>query len=120
MFSIPPQAQSSSGTLTGLCSTLQLSVSLIPLQSTVFHFSSVFPIPFLFTAAGKTFHVRFFFFPFLRRLEAVGGQNQASLVNQEFFGTGWAFLCPVSLAPIPKIQKAVAPQPDSRLMFEMH
>lgn len=69
-----------------------------------FPFSSVFPVPFLFTVGGKTFHESFFF-PFLRHVEAVEDKKRAESGIQSFLAqVEPLFTSLISRSDAPKIQ----------------
>ena len=103
-FPVPPQSWSSSGILTYIAPCKCNS------QWVLLHFQVSFSRSLvIYSQRENILHEVFFFFfsPFLRRLEAVGGQNQASLIIQSFLAQVEPSYVPCLSLQFPRIQKQV-------------
>lgn len=104
-----PRSQSSSGTLTGVHSTC---LCFCPSFS---FFKCLFRSLFIYSRRENI--PCEFLFPFFETCGGSRGREEGRIRHPEFFGTGWAFLRPSSLALMPQKFKT---QQDSWLMIKMH
>lgn len=117
-FPVPPQSWSSSGMLT------YIAPCKWNFQWVLLHFQVSFSRSLVIYSRRENIPREvcffFFFFPFI---ETSGGsrRTESGIPHYlEFFGTSWAFLCPVSLPPIPQNSKTGIPRQGSWLIFKMH
>lgn len=116
-FPVPPQSWSSSGMLT------YIAPCKCNFQWVLLHFQVSFSRSLVIYSRREHIPREVFFFFFFPFIETSGGsrRTESGIPHYlEFFGTSWAFLCPVSLPPIPQNSKTGIPRQGSWLIFKMH